>query len=96
MKLAIALTLLASCATVMPLGASLGRERDEEVESEPPSKFSRCEVMWFIVGMLIDGVVVAGDIAYGEKIDAVAALIFVPAGLDVLIASAAMGKCLSD
>jgi hypothetical protein len=88
--LALSLVIASSgCAFGLPL------TRTEEHDANA-SKFTRCETAYYLVGMLIDAVVITSAVAFGEKATATDGLIIAPFALDALVGTGMTVGCLRD
>lgn len=82
---------LAGCATGLPLSKSMGRSDDEQ-----RSKFSRCEVAYYLVGLGIDAVIISADLGIGQEINGYDALLLAPVAIDALLGTALTVGCMTD
>lgn len=76
----------AGCATGLPL-TQLGDETPGASNSE------RCGTLMYAIGMLINTIAIAGDVAFGDTIDGYDALLFVPLGLDAALGTGLQISC---
>jgi hypothetical protein len=89
--LALSLVIASSgCAFGLPL-TRMSEEHDANA-----SKFTRCETSYYLIGMLIDAVVITSVVAFGEDFTATDGLIVAPFALDALVGTAVTGGCLRD
>lgn len=86
------LVLTSGCASLFgPLVAS--SEEPDSKGNASQSKFTRCGMGGFIVGGLIDGVVIASDLLISEEFSLLDGVIIVPFALDILIGASLQGGC---
>lgn len=87
----VVLVCASGCASVV--GPLVAHEDATDKHNNQPSRFSRCGTGGFIVGALIDSVVIAGDLLISEEYNYIDGLVIAPFALDILIGAGFQGNC---
>lgn len=90
---------VSGCATGLPLVHSFDSYKDDDDDDagdERPSKFSRCEIGYWLAGLAIDGIVVGSDLMIGQETDGWDALLITPLAIDALLSTSIAIDCLRE